>query len=404
MGTRQSSFRLLLALTCAVVALLLAAACSSATPTPVPASTPTMEPKATPTPFPTPTATPTPQPTATPAPTPLPTATPTPTPDVYACEYDNTEERRRSVRNKYRDLFERYPFYNGDSEGRFVAGPRTTRVGITVEVAIDVPNDLLPPDRRIPECLEGIPIHVRKGASYFLIGFMPDRTKTRIVDIEGGDQATLDLTHYLRCDYEFYVGQDEAVEGEETIEFRGERHMETGGTFLGIYGGGEEFILSNTHDPNTPKRVFVHLSCWDDPRPPTPVPSPTPSPAPWPTSTPAPTPTPTPVTLEEYIDIMCGGEPAHIQLWRDFEEKLVPLIELRRSLRPPDNMLAYHEALIAMFEARVEVAGEQDPNVELEPYIFGASPRSVAASAAYRKEVAALPGEMRITLQEARCL
>ena len=405
MGTRQSSFRLLLALTCAVVALLLAAACSSATPTPVPASTPTMEPKATPTPFPTPTATPTPQQTATPAPTPLPTATPTPTPDVYACEYDNTEERRRSVRNKYQDLIKSQPFLVGYGEGRFVTGPRSTKVGITVTVHIAMPNDLLPPELRIPECLEGIPVHVKEGLGFGVLGEGPDTRKTEIVNIEGGGQATLDLTHYLKCRYEFYVGQDETVKGEETIEFRGERLIGTRGTFLGIYGDGEVFIFSNGHDTNTPKQVFVHSRCWDDPRLPTPVPSPTPSPAPWPTSTSTP---PRPVTLEEYIATVCipVDERVTIERWGDFAEILAPHIELRRSLRPPDDMVAYHEALIAFFEVQVELAKDIDPDLALHESkaIFSAYPPYQAAGEAYVVEKQALPKETRIALEKARCL
>ena len=413
MGTRKLSFRLLLALTCAGAILLLAVACSSATPKPTATveaqptatalPTPTMEPTATP--IPTANPTPTPTPAATPTPTPLPTATTTPTPEAYACEYDNTEERRRSVRNKYQDLFESHPFLITYGVERFVTGPRTTRVGITVEVAIAVPNDLLSPNLRIPECLEGIPVHVKEGLGFSFPGEAPDTRKTEIVNIEGGGQATLDLTHYLKCSYRFYVGQDETVKGEETIEFRGERHMETGGTFLGIYGDGEVFILSNAHDSNTPKRVFVYLTCWDDPRLSTPVPSPTPSPAPWPTSTPTP---PRPVTLEEYIATVCipVDERVTIERWGDFAEIVAPMVELRRSVRPPDDMLAYHGALIALWEAMVELAKNIDPDLELHESkaIFSAYPPYQAANEAYGVERQALPKETRATLDEAWCL
>lgn len=391
MDTRKLSFRLLLALTGTVFVLLTLAACSSATPTPEP--TATMEP----TPEPTPAATPTPAPT--------PAATPTPTPDVYACEHDNTEERRRSVQNKYQELIKSQPFLVSYGEGRFVTGPRTTKVGIAVTVNIAVPNDLLPPDLRIPECLEGIPVHVKEGLGFSFSGEAPDTRKTEIVNIKGGGQATLDLTHYLKCSYEFYVGQDETVKGEETIEFRGERLIGTRGTFLGIYGDGEVFILSNSHDPNTPKQVFVNSTCWDDPRLPTQVPSPTPSPAPWPTSTPTP---PRPVTLEEYIATICPSmeEKIRLERWGDFAEILAPHIEIRRSLRPPDDMLAYHEALIAFFEVQVELAKDIDPDLALHESkaIFSAYPPYQAAGEAYVVEKQALPKETRAALEKARCL
>lgn len=72
----------------AVMALLLAAACTTSTPTaspPAPSATaaPTDAPTAAPTDAPTPTPTPSAAPTATPAPTPEPTAAPTPTPEAW---------------------------------------------------------------------------------------------------------------------------------------------------------------------------------------------------------------------------------------------------------------------------------------------------------------------------------
>ncbi len=395
MGTRQSSFGLLSVLICAVVVLLLAAACSSATPTPEPTATmePAPVPTITPTPFPTPTATPTPQPTATPAPTPLPTATPTPTPDVYACEYDNTEERRRRVGGKYSDRVSSHPFY---------VTWYTARRGIAIEVVMKVPDSWLPSDLRVSDCLEGIRVYFVERTSWPRAVFGADFPNAKwrdIVDIEAGGHTTLNLGGHRKCDYEFYVGQDQTAEGEETIELEGERYVGKRSTF-NIRIGDDELIFSNEHDPDTPKRVFVYFECWTKYSPPR-TPDPTATPEPWAT----PTPTPTPVTLEGYIATVCverrGPE---LTYWRDFVEKLAPHIEVRRSIRPPDDMLAYHEALVALWEAMLEVAGYMDPNGKVHFNELMMSRQFEDAYDAYGEAREALTEETRVALEEATCL
>ena len=389
MDTRKLSFRLLLALTCAVFALLLVAACATRQPTPTPAPTATVESTATPTPTPTPA--PTPIPTA----TPIPTGTPWPTPTLTYVEHMDTcrigtKEEREDIATRYKHLFQRHPFYNGwmHREGE----------GLEIGVHMEVHNYWLPPEDRIPNCIEGISVHFGLW-SYVRPPSRQHSYSRDMVYIEPGRQVTLDFAGYLVCDYEFYVAQDETVEGEETIGFEGERYVKKNqDIFYGIYGDGEEFILSNAHDPNNPKRVYLYAECLHDPRLPTPVPSPTPSPAPWPTSTPAPAPTPTPVTLEEYIAIHCTppvDERPTINRYGDFAEIIAPSLEIRRSVRPPDELLAWHLAHIALYEVKVEMAKEMNPDVELsEVYIFGASPRHQAASAAYSEELGALPEEL----------
>ena len=133
---------------------------------------------------------------------------------------------------------------------------------------------------------------------------------------------------------------------------------------------------------------------------PTPIPTLTPTPTPEPGATP--TPTPIPVTLEGYIAFQCAERTEH-DYWRDFTEKLAPHIEARRSIRPPDDLLAYHDALIALFEAMVEVARHQDPDAYLDFSVLEANPRYMAARDAHDEEHEALSGKISIALKEADC-
>ncbi len=135
---------------------------------------------------------------------------------------------------------------------------------------------------------------------------------------------------------------------------------------------------------------------------PTPIPTLTPTPTPEPGATP--TPTPTPVTLEGYIAFVCAeGKGPDYLYWGDFVERLAPHIEARRSIRPPDDLLAYHEALIALFEAMVEVARHQDPNAYLDFFVLEANPRYMAARDAHDKADEALPGKISIALRGGEC-
>ena len=378
MGARKLSFSLLSVLISAVVVLAVATACSSATPTPEP--TPTMEPKATPTPTPTTT----PQPTATPAPTPTPTLTPEE--HMANCRI-GTKEEREDIVTRYKPLFQRHPFYNGwmHREGE----------GLEIGVHMEVPNYWLLPGDRIPACIEGIYVHFGRW-SYVR---PPGRQRSYIRDsvyIEPGRQVTLGFAGYLVCDYEFYVGQEEAVEGRETIGFEGERYVKKKqDIFYGIYGDGKGFILSNAHDPNNPKRVYLYAECLHDPRLPTPVPLPTPSPTP---SLTTPTP-PRPVTLEEYLDIHCTPPRPEIRRYGDFAEFVAPRLDLKRSMQPPDELLAWHLAFLDYFGLMVEMAKDMDPDVELmEIDIFGSSPRYHETRAAHAEAFVALPEKIYVAL------
>ena len=141
---------------------------------------------------------------------------------------------------------------------------------------------------------------------------------------------------------------------------------------------------------------------------PTPTPSPTPTVEPTPTQptysaggtvTPIPPPTPVLVTLEEYIlNYFCADWSEVVYYWRDLVEKTAPKNRLMRSIRPPDDLLAYHEAAIASIEAMVEVARRQDPEGGISAGILRESPRYVAAHDDYVEEREALPEELRDAL------
>ena len=188
MDTRKSSFRLLSVLICAVSILLLAVACSSATPTP--------------TATPVPTATPTPVPTATP--TPLPTATPTPCPPStpYPCPHDDTYERAAKVLEKYKDQINRYPWVTWTDVDAITKNRELTgHHRITVAVCRKFDQSTLPFDAHIPDCLEGIPVKmvVSSSGRYHLAidlgrpGIEAPQTETATCNIDNGYYRALEV-------------------------------------------------------------------------------------------------------------------------------------------------------------------------------------------------------------------
>ena len=133
MDTRKSSFRLLSLLTCAAAILLLAAACEGGGHkenssekeefhTMMRANTYTLP----------------------------------------ECTSNNTRERRDEVLSKYLGLIMRQPNWHGHGAGNFKDenGERLDIEGITVIVYPMVDQNTLPPEDRIPDCLEGIPVQI----------------------------------------------------------------------------------------------------------------------------------------------------------------------------------------------------------------------------------------------------
>ena len=74
----------------------------------------------------------------------------------------NTPERRREVRRKYDSLFWRQPNVYVVSLGRIrdENGNITNTWSITLRVTEKVDQATLPPEGRIPDSLEGIPIQI----------------------------------------------------------------------------------------------------------------------------------------------------------------------------------------------------------------------------------------------------
>ena len=75
-----------------------------------------------------------------------------------------THEYILEVRDKYRPLFKRQPNYHGNGPGniRDENGERTKTMGITIYVTEKVDQSTLPPEDRIPDCLEGVPVQIIK--------------------------------------------------------------------------------------------------------------------------------------------------------------------------------------------------------------------------------------------------
>ena len=135
--------------------LLVLGACARETSTPYP--TYTLPPTYTPQPTYTPYLTPTLEPTATPIPGPTPVSV------DDACPHNRLLFGHVStVLKKYRSLFRRQPNYHGfgmrgleDEKGN-----QTTVLGIVVRVTEKVDQSTLPPEDRIPACLEGVPVQI----------------------------------------------------------------------------------------------------------------------------------------------------------------------------------------------------------------------------------------------------
>ena len=72
-----------------------------------------------------------------------------------------TADRIHEVRLKYAPLFWRQPNVHGVGEGYFrKKGVSTETVGIVIDVTNKVDQSTLPPEDRIPDCLEGVPVQI----------------------------------------------------------------------------------------------------------------------------------------------------------------------------------------------------------------------------------------------------
>ena len=78
------------------------------------------------------------------------------TPEIYA----EDAERAEAIRHKYDDLFWRQPNVHGVGIGIIENenGEYTNRAGFIIDVTKKVDQSTLPPEDRIPDCLEGVPV------------------------------------------------------------------------------------------------------------------------------------------------------------------------------------------------------------------------------------------------------
>lgn len=89
------------------------------------------------------------------------------TPDRTSTEY------MQQVVDKYmHPLIRNYPHFTGVGAGLFThlneSGERVR--GITVMVSEIIDPNTLPPERRIPDCLDGVPVRIILGGAEFGIG------------------------------------------------------------------------------------------------------------------------------------------------------------------------------------------------------------------------------------------
>ena len=75
-----------------------------------------------------------------------------------------TPEKIIEVRDKYQPLFRRQPNYVGNGAPTDIDRNGNEVLGITVRVNADpVDQDTLPPEDRIPDCLEGVPVKITEA-------------------------------------------------------------------------------------------------------------------------------------------------------------------------------------------------------------------------------------------------
>ena len=80
-------------------------------------------------------------------------------------DYEADVERARAIRHKYEDLFWRQPNVHGTGIGIVVDenGNDTDRAGFIITVTKKVDQGTLPPEDRIPDCLEGVPVQIEEA-------------------------------------------------------------------------------------------------------------------------------------------------------------------------------------------------------------------------------------------------
>ena len=82
------------------------------------------------------------------------------TPEIYEADV----ERAESIRHKYEDMFWRQPNIYGTAIGIIFdeSGEFTDRAGFIITVTKKVDQSTLPPEDRIPDCLEGVPVQIEE--------------------------------------------------------------------------------------------------------------------------------------------------------------------------------------------------------------------------------------------------
>ena len=86
------------------------------------------------------------------------------TPEIYEADV----ERAEAIRHKYEDMFWRQPNVHGTGIGIIEDenGNATDRVGFIITVTEKVDQSTLPPEDRIPDCLEGVPVQIEERPLY----------------------------------------------------------------------------------------------------------------------------------------------------------------------------------------------------------------------------------------------
>ena len=79
-------------------------------------------------------------------------------------DYEADVERAMAIRHKYEGLFWRQPNVYGTGVGIIEDenGNASDRAGLIITVHTKVDQNTIPPDDRIPDCLEGVPVQIRE--------------------------------------------------------------------------------------------------------------------------------------------------------------------------------------------------------------------------------------------------
>ena len=110
------------------------------------------------------------------------------------------------------------------------------------------------------------------------------------------------------------------------------------------------------------------------------------------------------VTLEEYASVVCGGEGLDRNAtWGEVRSLLQDRLADIKGLKPPADIVSFHEGRIAGLEGMVKVLGSKDGNSRMNEFELLGNPDAWAAMQADKAGARSLSPEARQVLRKHGC-